>query len=135
VAPAKNVEPGARARRIKIQISASPAQARLYLDGKLLPSNPFAWIAEADGSQHIIEAAAEGHSPESAAVLAENDAEVRLSLDPTAATAVAQPSPSRARLPRSAAAPVAVPSAKGPDCNPNFFIDEQGVKRFKVECM
>src|SRR5262249_24048223 len=82
--PSPSSDAASRPRRITIRIAASPAQAKLFLDGKLLPTNPFDWVAEAVGSQHIVEATAEEHAPASAAVFAEKNSDVSLALSPIA---------------------------------------------------
>ena len=53
---------GGDSSRIRLGFRARPASARLFLDEKQLPGNPYEGIFDTDGARHVLRAEAPGHS-------------------------------------------------------------------------
>jgi serine/threonine protein kinase len=114
---------------VTVSLSASPIEAKLYLDETALETNPFSAKMPRDGVTHHVRAEAPGYVTTTTGIVLDKDAAVVLSLEkaqPKAAGGGAR----KALRPSSSA--VAAPKA---DCNPPFFIDERGIKKFKPECL
>jgi serine/threonine protein kinase len=130
--------------RILVRVAASPPEAKLYFDEEQLSSNPTVRTMPADGSQHIVRAEASGYSTGRAVVLLEKDTEVMLALEKSSKPS-AQSGPPRGSRPSTphtvappqpTAAPLTTsPAPTKPDCNPPYFVDSHGIKRYKAECM
>ena len=69
---------------VKVEISASPANARLLWDGRELKSNPYSGELPMDGSFHRLVVKAEGYWLEERMVLLDADRVVDVTLRPTA---------------------------------------------------
>ena len=131
---------GSRAKeRVELKLSASPDNAKLYLDDrKPLASNPFTAIVPFDHEPHSIGAEAPGHASERMVVLFDKDVDVALRLGWAKPGHRAAHEPFAgalgARAPRAAA-----PSASAPpppvSCDPPYFIDENGIRRLRPECL
>jgi len=146
-APATLPEPPEKspaADRVLIRMSAVPNEAKLFFDDEQLPSNPFARAMTADGSHHVVRAEAAGYATGSTAVVLERDADVVLTLE--RAKKAEPPAPpnkggSRPPPPRTSPPPASPPPANPlpppakPDCNPPYYVDSHGIKRYKAECM
>lgn len=138
------------ATRVSIRVTATPPQARVRIDGELLPSNPYVRSMPSDAWQHIVTVEAPGYKSRSATVSAERDGEFVVDLEhapaPSPGTRVA-PMPGVAPVPRvvaEAVTPRVAPSAAAPakprptpvaNCSPPFRIDASGIKHFKLECL
>jgi len=120
-----NVPPDSPAR-IVVRATAIPPEARLYLDGTQLPTNPHSLTVPADGSHHVIRAEAAGYDAQRQDVLFDENISLVLTL---------QRAPVEA--PRSEPAPrrSSHPAAQKAKCDPPFVIDARGVKKFKPECL
>jgi serine/threonine-protein kinase len=130
---------------VSIRVSAIPAEARLFFDGEQLPQNPSVRVLPADNSQHIIRAEAPGYEPRSTGVVAHADTDVMLELKKVGSAVALSPVRQRARpratvtagsaaaISRAQPSPPVVPSRR--DCDPPYFIDPAGTKRFKIECL
>jgi serine/threonine-protein kinase len=132
--------PGAPAR-VSITLRASPAQARLFLDGEALPANPTTRLFPADGKTHVLRAEAPGFSDASTEFEPTRDTALELTLAPLAR--VSEPSgtsPRRVVRGGRPAAPVTKPTASvaapspKPDCDSPFFLDKDGIRRVRPEC-
>lgn len=66
--------------RLDLSITATPESARLFLDGRPLPSNPYRSFFPADHSHHVLRAEAAGFEPRELAVNFDSDATLLLSL-------------------------------------------------------
>jgi serine/threonine-protein kinase len=80
-APAFTVAPAAQGRMIEITVRAYPAQAKIFLDGAELPSNPFTGKFPADGVSHRFHADAPDHLLTGKIVVFDRDASIDLVLD------------------------------------------------------
>ena len=119
--------------RVTLRVTAFPATAKLYLGGELLPSNPLSQSFPRDPARTVmLVAEAAGHDRETRVVRLDQDWDIVLTLTPQPA-AVEQPKPkpknqTARKEPRAQAEPE-------PDCNPPYFFDERGVKKYKPRCL
>jgi serine/threonine protein kinase len=147
VAPAEPPPEKSGPNRVSLRLSASPPEAKLFFDNEQLPSNPYTGAMSADGNSHTVRAEAPGYSGSSTAFVLDRDADIVLALErsksaplgpaggPRPATKHTTSPPATPAAPAAPAAPAPPPTAKGPDCNPPYFIDQRGIKRYKPECM
>ena len=144
-----------RTNPITVSISASPADARIVLDGVQV-TNPFLAERPLDKSIHELMIDAPGYSPTQRNVQFERDITIVVALAPLApvapvtpavpplpdsASTVGMPSvPKRALAAKGvsntmgAAEPKPIESPK-PDCNPPYTVDDLNIKTFKRECL
>jgi serine/threonine protein kinase len=127
--------------RASVAFHASPAQAKLYLDGELLAANPTTRLLAVDGSTHVLRAEAPGFSDASTEFSPTRDTTLELTLTPLARDAEASGvSPRRVVRGGRTAAPVAKPEVSAPapvqkpDCESPFFLDKDGIRRVRPEC-
>jgi serine/threonine-protein kinase len=124
--------PAQPAAVVDVNLSATPAEARLYFDDTALPTNPFFAKMARDGMVHRIHAEAPGYVTASTGILLDRDAAIVLTLEkerhsePVGHGAVGR---------RSGTVATATAALPKPDCNPPFVIDERGIKKFKPECL
>jgi hypothetical protein len=114
---------------VALSLSASPAKAKLYLDDRPLPSNPYVGNVPSDAVEHSVRAEATGYRSEEKSLIFKTDTEVTLTLEPAKDRAHAQ-SPPR---PGSSRGPTSPPQKV--NCNPPYIIDETGIQRLKPECI
>jgi hypothetical protein len=123
---------------ISIQASASPGEARLYLDGKLLPSNPYIGRIDADGMQHEIRAEAPGFATGTRAFVANREVALILALARTEGQPAGESRKARpTALPLPAAPlPVEPTTPKTDDCKLSpYYVDHRGIKVVRPECV
>ncbi len=139
-APAAPAAPATATLRLR----ANPERAKLWLDGEQLATNPADRVLPMDGTSHRLRAEAEGFEPKIVDFVASKDETIELSL-----TAVPEPPASARRRapvvrvpPRPAAAPppapaaaTPAPAAKKPNCEHPFFIDSDGIKKLRKDCL
>jgi serine/threonine-protein kinase len=145
-----------------VEFRATPAAAKLYLDGDLLPSNPTSKVMRIDDTVHRFRAEADGFNTATSEFTSRHDTKLELSLTPAAtpslgATVVDDDGPSstgRGRTrsvgrstvrtrptgespatPTTAApaTPTAAPHAA--NCDAPFFVDKDGIKKMRPECL
>jgi serine/threonine-protein kinase len=113
---------------VAVNLSARPVEAKLYLDDIALETNPFSAEMPRDGAMHHVRAEAPGYVASRTEIILDRDAAIVLALEKEQPKAAGGGS-RKARRPSSA---TVAPKA---DCNPPFFIDERGIKKFKPECL
>jgi hypothetical protein len=114
-----------------MELRAFPSGAQLYLDGELVAGNPALRVLPSDGRVHQLRAELAGYQTASAEFTATRDDRVELSLE-ALKTAASSAVTSRARPLR--------PATKGssrskPNCAQPFFIDADGIKKIKRDCL
>jgi serine/threonine protein kinase len=119
--------------RIPLQLTAFPAEARLVFDEQPLASNP-ATIEVAPRSRHRVRAEAPGYR--SAERNIESETAIVLSLEKL----VEPPPQSSSGKPRVSATarrltPSPPVSSAVPSCEPPYFYDARGVKKYKPDCL
>jgi len=133
----------ASARLVRLEVSVVPAEAQIWLDGRLLDRNPWKGTREAAPVVVNLEARMPGFVPVVRPVSLNQDIVVDLRLEPVPVRdanpqPVVQSRPPRdihvrSRSPDAAAAPSARPAVR-PNCDPPYTLSEDGVKTFKPEC-
>jgi serine/threonine-protein kinase len=124
----------ARAKQVAVHMTAYPASAKLYYDDEAVPSNPATRLVSADGTKHVVRAEANGFNAERYEVVLDKDSDVVLMLKRESSKGKPHSSPPSA--PAAAPPPVAAPPPAGrPNCDPPYFVDQRGIKKFKPECM
>jgi hypothetical protein len=132
------VQPIASAATLSIQASAMPAEARLYLDGEPLPTNPYAGRIRADGMQHAIRAEAPGYVTGNRAFVANREVAVILALARTEGQARGEGKKARpsAAPPPVASVPAEPVAPKTDDCKVSpYYVDSRNIKVVKPECL
>jgi eukaryotic-like serine/threonine-protein kinase len=144
-APPVQPAPPAPPAKVTIRLSATPAEASLILDGERLPANPTSLTLANDGHEHRLRAEAEGYEAADTMFTPTRDDGVDVALRPAAVAATAAEPPSthgatqrnggsrRMAVAAKASAAVA-PVASKPSCAQPFFIDSDGIKKFRPEC-
>jgi serine/threonine-protein kinase len=122
---------------VGVHLSAAPDRARLYLDGKLLPTNPFLGQLPTDKAPHELRGEADGYVTQSVALwlTGSTDITVNLPLEAASPAASRGKNAARPRAPRPTASGGA--ASKGPaavDCDNPFTIDATGIRHVRPEC-
>ncbi len=148
--PAVAADPPAEkpSNKVSIRLSASPPDARLFFDNEQLPSNPYAGALAPDGNQHTVRAEAQGFTGSSTTFILDRDADIVLALERNNKASTTSAANDRGRGRGHVAPPPALtqtqatpppppppaPTVKA-DCNPPYFVDQRGIKKYKPECM
>jgi eukaryotic-like serine/threonine-protein kinase len=149
--PARRDGPSPVPALVEWRFSADPPQAELVLDGKPVAGNPAKVSLPRDAKTHVLSASAVGYATRTKEFSADGDGSLQLSLEPSVITATATPSASAGRKQRArwvapaapasthAAAPPAPPAPPAepakPTCDQPFFINSEGIKVVRPECM
>jgi serine/threonine protein kinase len=121
----------------RIELRATPGNARLFLDGQPLVGNPTVRVMPADGKLHQLRAELDGHRTASAEFSAQRSAVVELQL-------VRLPTPPAPALPATAPQRTVSPARKGSalkkprpaaNCAQPFFVDADGIKKVRPGCL
>ncbi len=131
---------------VRLHITAFPANAKVFVDGELAPSNPYSRNFPRQGdTKHKITIEAPDHQSETREVVYDADNDLVITLMPVAAATIelqprsdrsgsSNPAPSPRHRAVAAPAPAAAP-ARGADCEPPYYVDARGVKKFKPQCL
>jgi serine/threonine-protein kinase len=124
-------------RRVTISIEARPESASITLDGVAVP-NPYVAERAWDAAPHRIRVSAPGYLPEESQV--RFDADVRmfraLAAAPVEPPPAPAPRPKSSKKPSPKASVVAAPApAAAASCDPPYFLDARGIKKFKPGCI
>jgi serine/threonine-protein kinase len=113
--------------QVEISARAFPDSAVLYFDDTKLDGNPATIVRAPDATTHSIRAEAKGYLPRSIQIVVDKGADLVLTLEhaPSAGSRSA-PHPTHTTEPHGAAPP---------DCNPPYYLDAQGIKKFKPGCI
>jgi serine/threonine-protein kinase len=130
---------------VSVSIEARPANAELTLDSASVP-NPYEGKRQRDGKSHVLRVTAPGFVPEELEVTFDTDVRILRALSAVPNAVASGPnlpiassvpaSPPRHSKPAHAGVP-AVASAPAPAqaCDPPYFLDARGIKKFKPECL
>ena len=132
-APARDTAPS----EVQLRLTAFPREAELLIDGTSLP-NPGKRTFARDPTRFVeVVARAPGYKSESRRVELGQNAELLLNLLPLAAPAptATQATPSKPIKPSTAKPKLPGTVVKPNDCDPPYYIDERGVKKFKRACI
>ncbi len=121
---------------VLLRLSAQPAETRFELDGVPLVGNPHLGSYPMEpGTTRTLVASASGYTPITRAVVLGEDQELFLALAPLPTAPPATSRPTTKKRP-SAPASTTPPAATTPlDCDPPFYVDDRGVKRYKPGCL
>jgi eukaryotic-like serine/threonine-protein kinase len=136
VASIKSAEQVALTSNVKVELRASPRDARLYLDDEPLAGNPALRVLPRDGKVHQLRAELAGHQTASAEFTASRDDLVELQLDAlktssSSRSAMTQRS-TRLATKKTTAAKMPAPKTS---CSQPFFVDVDGIKKVKPGCL
>jgi len=67
-------------QNVAVHLGATPSNAKLYFDGKMLPANPFLGQLPTDKLGHELRAEAPGYAPQSVAVWLAGSADIKVDL-------------------------------------------------------
>ncbi len=118
--------------RVSLRVTAFPSSARIQLDGRELTGNPCTELFIPDDRLHTIRVEAPDHVGIERSVRLSSDIDLVLALK-----AAPKPSPSTKQPPGGPRLRPAEPRRALPtdDCQPPYFIDSRGVKKYKRECL
>lgn len=121
---------------INLSLAATPPNAVLFVDDARLPSNPFVENAAPDPNTHKLRAEAPGYIPRTVEFSKVKSIAIVLTLERMApakgaASTRAGGAVGTATVPSATAVATDVKQA----CAVPYFIDDQGIKKFKPECM
>ncbi|WP_437812487.1 serine/threonine protein kinase [Sorangium sp. So ce1078] len=105
---------GTDAALLRASIKASPASAKILVDGVELPSNPFDGKLIKDGAAHRIEISAPGHIAQRRMLVFDTDIELEVTLHQT----LKAPAPSPTATVTATSRPVAPPAEAAPTTAP-----------------
>jgi hypothetical protein len=130
-----------------VRLRAEPPSARLFLDEQALAENPISLRLALDGSPRRLRAEAAGHDNGEVTFVATRDRQVELSLKPSVVSpgstlpAPASTGKSRAvvvtakkRVPAAATRAMPISNSK-PSCDQPFFVDSNGIRKLRPECI
>jgi serine/threonine-protein kinase len=137
--PVPPPQAAAESKTFTLKITAFPAKAKLYLDERPLPSNPYSGSVQEDSGEHSIRAEALGFVTDRRGIAYDQDRELMLRLVPLRPGVRWQP-PVHPPIPvpaPTAPAIVAPPIPAPPkeNCTPPYYIDENGIRRLKAKCL
>jgi serine/threonine-protein kinase len=120
--------PAPETQQVTITLAASPPGAKLYLDDRPLPSNPFSSRVLVDSDTHVVRGEASGYTTKKEALAFDKDVAVTLRLEREKVAS---------RLPTVVHRPPqkTPPSTPTVSCEPPFYIDSDGIRRVKLECL
>ncbi|HEV3192630.1 MAG TPA: serine/threonine-protein kinase [Polyangiaceae bacterium] len=126
---------------VSVAISSNPKRATLFLDGRQVPSNPYTGTVPVDGAIHRVRAEAPGYASRTVEVAPDHDIEVAMVLDALPSRGrqgtqiTSPPVPTVAPPAGDNSAGTSNPSANNHKCNPPYYVDADGIKRFKPDCL
>lgn len=121
------------AKQVTLRVVAFPDVAQLSVDDEPLPTNPASRSFLADGAPHVVKAEAEGYQAATAEMVASENAEIVLKLDRVPARPKKPPKhrPKRVRRRHSKVSS----SASKDNCDPPYSVDQNGIRKYRLECM
>lgn len=145
--PAELAQPKDSASRAplvgSLTIQAFPSDAKLFLDGEPLDSNPHTRALALDGSTHSLRAEAPGHVSASRSFAMHQSADFSITLEPEPRPEPAPGAPKRrAAALNTGATPAPTPTPDRPatvnkdaNCRNPFYLDSSGIKRVLPDCL
>jgi len=141
---------------VSINVSAKPAHAHVYLDDQPV-TNPYRAARAQDAVVHVVRVEADGHVPVLREVRFDADIDLQFSLSAAPVAQLEPPPPAEpaarttarrkpgglkgatkpvsAVVEKPAEKPAAEKPAAAPDCDPPHYFDDQGIKRYRRECL
>ncbi|MEO8901630.1 MAG: serine/threonine-protein kinase, partial [Polyangiaceae bacterium] len=116
-----------------VELRSLPGNAQLFLDNEALFGNPATRVLPKDGKIHVLRAVSDGYHPATAEFTVPKDDGVELRLEKLEADPKASPAPTAARQPVTRRRPKQAPPAA--NCAQPFFMDKDGIKKLRRECL
>jgi serine/threonine protein kinase len=113
---------------LEVHVRAEPPSSVLYFDDERLIGNPTVIRHAVDATPHTIRAEARGYTTRTEEIVVDRASDMVLMLEKASKV----PTVPAVHSAHSAHAVEVPPPA---NCNPSFFIDDKGIKRFKPECI
>jgi serine/threonine-protein kinase len=136
---------------MRIQFEIKPPGAQLALDGRPLGAGVLDAFLPLDGVQHRLEVSARGYEPVTRTFAVAGPEKLTVELEPKVELPPPPPRPAasvRVKRPAATEAPAAArgavkegatrapaASAAPPVCDSPFFVDKQGIRRVRAECL
>ncbi|WP_437756405.1 serine/threonine protein kinase [Sorangium sp. So ce1389] len=133
-APAPIPERPDRPATVSVRIAASPRDAALFLDGQPLATNPFRAQVEKSAAAREVRAEAPGYTSARVEIVLDKDVDVDLGLQQEKRDTLPRPGPAPARVVTRASTAASAATPAG-DCDPPYFFNEHGIKKFKPACL
>jgi serine/threonine-protein kinase len=133
--PAPATASAAQPTTVTVALSTTPARASLFLDGRLLPGNPYTATLPLDGAQHRVRAEAPGYFARTVTLAPDHNTEMSIALDPVRGGPPARPAPAPPPPPPASPPPDPNAAARNARCSPPYVVDSDGIKRFRPECL
>ncbi len=130
--PAAPPPPAVETAEVALKLSATPSTAKIFIDGRALPTNPYSGNVTWDPASHSVRAEAPGYSMEERHLAFASDTQLTLKLKP------ARPGPRAQAAPRTPTSqPTTAPAKPEPsiNCDPPYVIDPEGIRRLRPECV
>jgi eukaryotic-like serine/threonine-protein kinase len=122
--------------QVSVKITAFPEHATLTIDGSLAPSNPFERTFARDPvAKHFVRVEAPQHRSETRELTFRDDAQMVITLERLVSAAAPADSAPRARRRRPSWKRTQVKAARAPDCDPPYYVDAQGFKKYRPQCL
>lgn len=121
----------AMAANFKVELRASPSDARLYLDDEPVAGNPASRMLPSDGKVHQLRAELGGYQSSSAEFMATRDDVIELRLEALKATSASKGT----AAPHPARSVAHKPGATKSGCAQPFFVDSDGIKKVRPGCL
>ena len=124
---------------MRIELQITPQEAELVLDGRLLARGSRELFLPLDGVLHRLEVSARGYEPVTRQFAVAGPETFSIELEPKTGVRRLAP-PAAPRVKREPAAPVTTaplePVSPAPlACDSPFFVDQQGIRRVRAECL
>jgi hypothetical protein len=134
-ASAAPVAPASELQEVRLSVRVRPSGATLYLDSQQLGTSPYEGMLPAETGRKVIRAEAAGFKTATREVTLDRDIDLVLVLEKEADEQAGDTPSHVAPAARHVGAPAPQPKPAGPNCNPPFYVDERGVKKYKPECL
>jgi eukaryotic-like serine/threonine-protein kinase len=125
---------------VALVFEASPAEAKLSLDGEPLLGNPVTKLLPRDERVHRITVTSDGYISVTREFVVESPLTISVELVKAEAATHARrnhsaSAPSKGKRPTGSVTLPAAPAAKRPNCTDAFYIDVTGTRRIRPECL
>jgi hypothetical protein len=118
---------------VELRVLVTPTDAKLFLDDKELGVSPFQGTMRRDNAKHLLRVEASGHLSKTVDVSLDRASTVEVVL---VKAAEHEPGPHRTTVPGPRPKPPPTTGAVRPgNCGQPFFLDDQGIKHMRPECL
>lgn len=125
-------------REVRVRIAATPIIAKISIDGAPAQQGPLERTLPFDPlREHVVQVSAPGHGSRVDRFYLDSDRELSFALEPVTPEAPAPITSKPKAAPKAFKAPPNAPGSTSleSDCDPPYFYDARGVKKFKAKCL